>query len=66
MAVTLQPFFYKTSQTLFSLPNLFAFGVTADGRRFVVAQDSENLENVNFVLITGWFEELKAKMRPTR
>ena len=31
-----------------------------------IAQDAENRENVNFVLVTGWFEELKAKMRPSR
>jgi serine/threonine-protein kinase len=66
IAVTLRPFSYQPSQTLFSLPNLVGFDVTADGKRFVVAQDSESRENVNLVLITGWFEELKAKMRPSR
>jgi serine/threonine-protein kinase len=64
--VTLQPFTHKAPQTLFSVPNMFAFDVSADGRRFVVAQDSDDPEAANFVLITGWFEELKAKMRLTR
>ena len=64
--VTLQPFSSGQAQTLFSLPNLFAFDVTADGKRFVVAQDAENRQNVDLVLITGWFEELRAKMQPAR
>lgn len=63
---TLQPFSAGQAQTLFSIPNIFAFDVTADGKRFVVAQDGENRENVDFVLITGWFDELRAKMQPSR
>ena len=66
LAVTPRPFSWSTPKVLFSIPNLFAFDVTADGQRFVIAQDSENSENVSFVLITGWFEELRAKMRPSR
>lgn len=64
--ITLQPFAVGTPRTLFSIPNLFAYDVTADGKRFVIAQDAENQDDVNFVLVTGWFEELKAKMRRTR
>jgi serine/threonine-protein kinase len=62
--VTLQPFTVGPAQTLFSAPNLFAFDVTSDGRRFVIGLDAENREDVDFALITGWFEELKARMRP--
>jgi serine/threonine-protein kinase len=64
--ITLQPFAYGQPQTLFGVPNLFAFDVAADGKRFVVATDAEGRENTNFVLVTGWFEELKAKMSPAR
>ena len=63
--ITLQPFAVGAPQTLFTAPNLFAFDVTADGRRFVIALDAETRETVNFVLITGWFEELKARLGPT-
>ena len=62
--ITLQPFSVGPTQTLFTAPNLFAFDVTADGRRFVIALDAENRESVNLVLISGWWEELKARMRP--
>ena len=64
--VTLRPFSVGTVQTLFSVPNLFGFDVTADGKHFVIAQDAEDQQNANFVLVTSWFEELKAKMRPSR
>jgi serine/threonine-protein kinase len=64
--IGLQPFVAGTPQALFSIPNLFAFDVSADGKRFVVAQDAESRDAANFVLVSGWFEELKAKMRPTR
>jgi hypothetical protein len=36
--VTLQPFTWGTAKTLFGLPNMFAFDVTADGRRFVIGK----------------------------
>ena len=62
--ITLQPFSVGPTQTLFTAPNLFAFDVTGDGRRFVIALDAENRESVNLVLISGWLEELKARMRP--
>ena len=65
-AVTFEPFTVASSRTLFSLPRLFAFDVTSDGKRFVVAQDAENRGTAAFVLVSGWFEELKAKMRPAR
>jgi hypothetical protein len=45
---------------------LFAFDVTTDGTAFVLAQDAQNRENVEFVLVSGWFEELRAKMQPAR
>ena len=64
--ITLKPFTVGAAQTLFTLPNLFAFDVTPDGATFVVAQDAQNRENVEFVLVSGWFEELRAKMQPTR
>lgn len=64
--ITLRPFAVGTPQTLCSIPNLFAYDVTADGKRFVIAQDAENPDDVNVALVTGWFEELKAKMRRTR
>jgi Tol biopolymer transport system component len=64
--IVLQPFSMGTPQTLFSVPNLYAFDVAADGQRFVIATDAENRENVSFTLITGWFEEVKAKMRSSR
>ena len=37
-----------------------------DGKTFVVAQDARSRENVEFVLVSGWFEELKAKMQGQR
>ena len=64
--ITLQPFAFGQPETLFNVPNAFAFDVTADGRRFVVVGQGSNREDVQFVLISGWFEELKAKMRPSR
>jgi len=64
--ITLKPFTVGVPQTLFTLPNLFAFDVTPDGTTFVVAQDAQNRENVEFVLVSGWFEELRAKMQPSR
>jgi serine/threonine-protein kinase len=64
--ITLKPFTVGAPQTLFTLPNLFAFDVTPDGATFVVAQDAQNRENVEFVLVSGWFEELRAKMQPSR
>jgi hypothetical protein len=45
---------------------VLAFDVTADGQRFVIAQDAQNRSTVHFVLVSGWFEELEAKMRPAR
>jgi eukaryotic-like serine/threonine-protein kinase len=64
--ITLQPFAFGQPETLFNVPNAFAFDVTADGRRFVVVNQGSNRDDVQFVLISGWFEELKAKMRPAR
>jgi serine/threonine-protein kinase len=64
--ITLKPFTVGAAQTLFTLPNLFAFDVTPDGATFVVAQDAQNRENVEFVLVSGWFEELREKMQPAR
>jgi hypothetical protein len=40
--------------------------VTGDGKRLVAMTQAEDRENVDFVLVSGWFEELKAKMRPSR
>jgi serine/threonine-protein kinase len=62
--VTLQPFSVGPAQALFTVPTLFAFDVTPDGRRFVIALDARNREDISFALITGWFEELTARMRP--
>jgi serine/threonine-protein kinase len=64
--INLQPFSAGPSQTLFNVPSLLGFDVTADGKRFVIVQNPASRDTVDFVLITGWFEELKAKMRPTR
>ena len=64
--VTLQPFSVGAQQTLFTAPNLTLFDVTADGQRFAIVQDIERQDDAGFALVTGWFEELKAKMRPAR
>ena len=64
--ITLQPFSIGPEQTLFNVPNVFAFDVTADGRRFVIGQDVANRDLVDFVLVTGWFDELRTKMQPSR
>lgn len=64
--IALQPFSAGAAQTLFSAPNLFAFDMTADGKRLVAVTQAEDSENVSLVLVSGWFEELKAKMRPAR
>jgi len=45
--VTRQPFSAGTPQILFTIPNLFAYDVSADGKRFVVAQDAENQGSKN-------------------
>jgi serine/threonine protein kinase/Tol biopolymer transport system component len=66
VAITRQPFSAGAAQTLFSASNLFAFDVTNDGKRLVAVTQAEDRENVDFVLVSGWFEELKAKMRPSR
>jgi hypothetical protein len=58
-----QPFSAGPPQTLFSAPSLTQFDVTADGQRFIVVQDGQDQENVDFRLVTGWFEELRARMR---
>jgi serine/threonine protein kinase/Tol biopolymer transport system component len=60
--ITLQPFATGPARTLFGVPNLQAFDVSADGQRFVIRTTGDAPEAANFVLITGWFEELKAKM----
>lgn len=62
--ISRQPFSAGPAQTLLGIPNLFGFDVSADGTRFVVSLDAENREEVDFVLVTGWFEELRAKMQP--
>ena len=64
--ITLRPFSTGIPQQLFSAPNMVGFDISRDGKRIVALQQGENTENPHFVLITGWFEELKAKMRPTR
>ena len=64
--VTLQPFSTGPAQSLFSVPNLFGYDVTGDGRRFVVAAQGKPEENVDFVVISSWFEELKGKMQGRR
>jgi len=64
--IPLKPFSVGAPQTLFTLPNLFAFDVTPDGATFVDAQDAQNRENVEFVRVSGWFEELRAKVQPSR
>jgi serine/threonine-protein kinase len=64
--VTLRPFSTGTPQTLFSTPNLFAFDITADGKSLVALQAGESPDNPNLVLVSSWFEELKAKVRPAR
>jgi len=40
--------------------------VTNDGKRLVAVTQAEDHENVDLVLVSGWFEELKVKMRPAR
>jgi hypothetical protein len=64
--VTLRPFSTGTPQALFSTPNLFAFDITADGKSLVALQAGESPDNPNLVLVSGWFEELRAKVRPAR
>lgn len=43
-----------------------SIALTGDGKRFVVAIDPESRENPEFVLISGWLEQLKAKMQDQR
>jgi serine/threonine-protein kinase len=64
--ITPQPFLAGPAQSLFNVPNLFAYDVTADGNRFVVAAQGKPEENVDFVVISGWFEELKTRMQGRR
>jgi len=64
--VTLRPFSKGTTQTIFSSVNLIGFDVAADGKRIVAVQQGESLENPHLVLVSGWFEELKARMRSAR
>ena len=63
--ITLQPFAFGQPETLFNVPNAFAFDVTADGHRFVVVnQDARTAMTSSFVLISGWFEELEGEDAP--
>ena len=64
--LTLRPFAPGTPQTIFSAPDLIAFDVTPDGKRIVAVQQGESADNPHLVLVSGWFEELKAKVRPAR
>ena len=64
--VTARPFSMGTPMILFSTPNLLSFDISADGKRIVALQQAESPENVHVVLVSGWFEELKAKVRPAR
>ncbi|HET9704815.1 MAG TPA: protein kinase [Vicinamibacterales bacterium] len=64
--VTPRPFSKGIPQPIFSGTNLLGFDITADGKRILAVQQNESLENPHLVLVSGWFEELKVKMRPTR
>ena len=64
--ITLRPFSSGTPQQLFSAPNLVGFDISRDGKRIVALQQGESTATPHFVLISGWFEELKAKVRPAR
>jgi hypothetical protein len=60
--ITPQPFAAGPARTLFGVPNLQGFDVTADGQRFVLVTYAGNPAEANLALVTGWFEELNAKM----
>ena len=60
--ITLQPFAAGGSRPLFGVADMFGFDVSPDGQRFVIRTDLTRTERENFVLVTGWFEELRAKM----
>jgi Tol biopolymer transport system component len=65
--VTVLPFSVAGgAEPVFSAPNLIGFDITADGKRLVAVQQSESTESPHLVLVGGWFEELKAKVRPAR
>jgi hypothetical protein len=64
--MTRQPLAAGPGRTLFGMPNLSAFDVTADGQRFVVRTEGDDAGEVNLALVTGWFEELEEKMRGRR
>jgi serine/threonine-protein kinase len=64
--MTRQPLAAGPGRTLFGMPNLSAFDVTADGQRFVVRTEGDDAGEVHLALVTGWFEELEEKMRGRR
>ena len=64
--ITPRPFSKGTPQAIFSGTNLLGFDITSDGKRIVAVQQGESLENPHLVLVSGWFAELKAKVRPAR
>ena len=64
--LTLRPFTPGTPQTIFSAPDLIAFDVTPDGKRIVAVQQGESADDPHLALVSGWLEELKAKVRPAR
>lgn len=65
--VTPRPFsVVGDAQAIFSGPNLIGFDITADGKRLVALQQGESTESPQVMLVSGWFEELKARVRPAR
>jgi serine/threonine-protein kinase len=64
--VTLRPFAVGAASSVFSATNISAFDIAADGKRIVAVQQGENPDNPHLIMVSGWFEELKAKMRPAR
>jgi Tol biopolymer transport system component len=66
LAVSGRSFSPGTGQPVFSAPNLIGFDISADGKRIVAVQQGDNPENPQFVLVSGWFEELRPKVRPAR
>jgi serine/threonine-protein kinase len=60
--ISLQPFAAGTARPLFGVADMSGYDVSPDGQRFVIRTDPTSPERANFVLVTGWFEELRAKM----
>lgn len=47
---------------LFSAPGLGGYGVSPDGRRFVMVRPEPQPTPAHLNLVVGWFDELKQKV----